>query len=155
MSIATLSSDHDVSALSRLPVWSSSITMSSAATVGEQPIRWPFSSSEPRKKYKRSVPQKQVVVNAGGSVNQGRSVIEPSVDSPHAAIDTDGAAALSVSIAHQYRESADIYSQSLGTATQALAQGLTLRQKIVDIALVAMWGILIPAFMWLGAMAGF
>ncbi|MCD0505475.1 hypothetical protein LPZ50_20945, partial [Bordetella petrii] len=47
------------------------------------------------------------------------------------------------------------HSQSLGTASQAASQGVTTRQMVVDVLLVAMWGALIPALMWLGAVAGF
>ncbi|ARP82646.1 hypothetical protein CAL12_18715 [Bordetella genomosp. 8] len=34
-------------------------------------------------------------------------------------------------------------------------QGVTVRQMIVDVLLVAMWGAMIPGLMWLGAVAGF
>jgi hypothetical protein len=35
------------------------------------------------------------------------------------------------------------------------SQGVSRRQMVVDILLVAMWGAMIPALMWLGAAAGF
>jgi hypothetical protein len=35
------------------------------------------------------------------------------------------------------------------------SQGVSPRQMVVDILLVAMWGAMIPALMWLGAAAGF
>jgi hypothetical protein len=35
------------------------------------------------------------------------------------------------------------------------SQDVSLRQMVVDILLVAMWGAMIPALMWLGAAAGF
>ncbi|CAM3801913.1 hypothetical protein BOSP111201_26070 [Bordetella sputigena] len=34
-------------------------------------------------------------------------------------------------------------------------QGVTVRQMVVDVLLVAMWGAMIPGLMWLGAAAGF
>ncbi|ARP90004.1 hypothetical protein CAL14_06620 [Bordetella genomosp. 9] len=35
------------------------------------------------------------------------------------------------------------------------SQAMTVRQMVVDVLLVAMWGAMIPALMWLGAAAGF
>ncbi|OZI19594.1 hypothetical protein CAL26_18480 [Bordetella genomosp. 9] len=34
-------------------------------------------------------------------------------------------------------------------------QGVTVRQMVVDVLLVAMWGAMIPGLMWLGAAVGF
>ncbi|WP_066638597.1 hypothetical protein [Bordetella sp. H567] len=40
-------------------------------------------------------------------------------------------------------------------AVFAADRDVTVRQMVVDILLVAMWGAMIPALMWLGAAAGF
>ncbi|ANN77127.1 hypothetical protein [Bordetella flabilis] len=42
-----------------------------------------------------------------------------------------------------------------GPSAGMASQSVSLRQMIVDILLVAMWGAMIPALMWLGAAAGF
>ncbi|AEE66389.1 hypothetical protein B1838_2877 [Bordetella pertussis] len=42
-----------------------------------------------------------------------------------------------------------------GAATQAATQVLSTKAKIIDVLLVAVWGAMIPALMWLGAAGGF
>jgi hypothetical protein len=44
---------------------------------------------------------------------------------------------------------------AVSAAVSAVSGDVTLGQMIVDILLVAMWGAMIPAFMWLGAAVGF
>jgi hypothetical protein len=46
-------------------------------------------------------------------------------------------------------------SSATSSAATSAAGEVTLRQMVVDILLVAMWGAMIPALMWLGAAAGF
>jgi hypothetical protein len=51
-------------------------------------------------------------------------------------------------------ESAVLPAAPISSAAMA-SQSVGLRQMVVDILLVAMWGAMIPALMWLGAAAGF
>ncbi|OZI61510.1 hypothetical protein [Bordetella genomosp. 11] len=46
-------------------------------------------------------------------------------------------------------------SGTISGVASGAGQDVTLRQMVVDILLVAMWGAMIPALMWLGAAAGF
>jgi hypothetical protein len=48
---------------------------------------------------------------------------------------------------------ASLHASVAGTASAAT--DVSLRQMVVDVLLVAMWGAMIPLFMWLGSAAGF
>lgn len=157
MSTATLTSDSDLAAPSRLSAWAPVRLMQAVATGLRRPVRWPFSSGASRD-HGVSMPP-AAVPDCGEALSADRAppcspganghaapAVVPSANpaAPHArsrseAMQTEGLA---------------LHSQSLGTA-QVCQPTLTLRQKIVDILLVAVWGALIPGLMWLGAAAGF
>jgi hypothetical protein len=138
MSIATLASDRDVSASTRLRSWASRFVLRSVATVGEQPARWPFTSAEtPKRQRRQTATASQPVQRPVRAQDKAPVTVSPPV------------------AVERPKESLDTHSQSLGTASQALDQGLTMRQKVVDVVMVLMWGALIPGLMWIGAMAGF
>jgi hypothetical protein len=56
-------------------------------------------------------------------------------------------------VAHAQPFSSSLHASVAGTTSAAA--DVTLRQMIVDVLLVAMWGAMIPLFMWLGSAAGF
>jgi|GEM_PF-873471 len=154
MSIATLASDRDISAPSRVRVWVSRFAIRSVATSVGMPVRWPFSSGMSKPRPAIQVPDRSgnVIVD---TPTTGR---QPVVRQPSQVVEENGvlgSTASSQPPCSLPREDRGMYSQSLGSATHAIEQGLSLRQKIVDVVLVAMWGALIPGVMWLGAMAGF
>ncbi|CAP42251.1 hypothetical protein [Bordetella petrii] len=135
MTIATLAPDS-VATLSpsRLPAWLPRMLAQAASGVLRQPAKWPFSSGLSRGHLPGAVPQAQRPAQPAPA-----SPATPAAGSRDTlAMDTQAA-----------------HSQSLGTAAQAVQQGVTARQMVVDILLVGMWGALIPGLMWLGAAAGF
>ncbi|MBO1110802.1 hypothetical protein [Bordetella petrii] len=136
MTTATLATDSVASlSPSRLPAWLPRLLAQAASGVLRQPAKWPFSSGLSRGHLPAAVPPAQ----------------QPAQPAPAAPVApaADTRAALSI------ETRAAAHSQSLGTAAQAARQGVTLRQMVVDVLLVAMWGALIPGLMWLGAAAGF
>lgn len=152
MSTATLASDSALTLPSRLPAWVPRIVARAAGGVLRQPAKWPFSSGVSRGRH--DVPTQTAHPDGAVSPTAARPVgvqpIDQSVVASGGGIVQAPVATVSdpigISAAH---------SQSMGTATQALHQGLTIRQMVVDVLLVAMWGALIPGMMWLGAAAGF
>jgi hypothetical protein len=69
---------------------------------------------------------------------------------------TVGHAAMSAELRHVSQSQP--FSSSLHASVAGTASGATdvsLRQMVVDVLLVAMWGAMIPLFMWLGSAAGF
>lgn len=154
MSFATLTSDSAVSAPSRLPTWIPRFMVRAVAAGWPQPVRWPFSSSSSQGRHRILVPidQSEVVLDTPAANNGASVVSQPS--QPRQA-PSEGAGVSSVSSAALSRDSLAIYNQSIGTVSNTLRRGLTLRQKLVDVLLVAMWGALIPGLMWVGATAGF
>lgn len=128
MTTATLASDSAVSlSPSRLPAWLPRMLAQAGGGVLRQPAKWPFSSGLSR--GRNPLPAQPATGPA-----------QPAQPAPAVSTAADIPAA---------------HSQSLGTAAQAVRQGVTLRQMVVDVMLVAMWGALIPGLMWLGAAAGF
>ncbi|CAM3974456.1 hypothetical protein [Bordetella tumulicola] len=151
MSTATLASDSAISLPSRLPAWMPRIVARAAGGVLRQPAKWPFSSG--LSQGRRYVPtQSDVTISpVAAQPVVGRPVAtQPVVDQP-----VGGIAHVSVSAASVSIDMSAAHSQSMGTAARALNQGVTARQMVVDVLLVAMWGALIPGMMWLGAAAGF
>ena len=140
MSTATLASDSAISLPSRLPAWMPRIVARAAGGVLRQPAKWPFSSG--LSQGRRDVPAQSDVT------------ISPVVDQPVVA-PVSGVAHVSAPAASVAIDMSAAHSQSMGTAARALNQGVTARQMVVDVLLVAMWGALIPGMMWLGAAAGF
>ena len=135
MTTATLATDSVASlSPSRLSAWLPRMLAQAAGGVLRQPARWPFSSSLSRGPLPAAVPP-------------ARQPAQPAPAAPEApaagTLDTSAAGGLAA------------HSQSLGTVAQAARHGVTLRQMVVDVLLVAMWGALIPGLMWLGAAAGF
>jgi len=135
MTTATLATDSVASlSPSRLPAWLPRLLAQAASGVLRQPAKWPFSTGLSRGHLPAAVPPAQ-------------QPAQPAPAAPVApAAGTRAALAIDTQAAH---------SQSLGTAAQAARQGVTPRQMVVDVLLVAMWGALIPGLMWLGAAAGF
>jgi len=136
MTTATLASDSAVSlSASRLPAWLPRM-LAQAGGVLRQPAKWPFSSGLSRGRVPAPLQPAAVPVQPSLPARAARPAV-PAQSAPAVAIETQAA-----------------HSQSLGTVAQA-AQTVTLRQMVVDILLVAMWGALIPGLMWVGAAAGF
>ncbi|HYG44364.1 MAG TPA: hypothetical protein VEA17_15700 [Bordetella sp.] len=135
MTTATLATDSVASlSPSRLSAWLPRMLAQGASGVLRQPARWPFSSGLSRGHAPAAVPQAQ-------------RPAQPVPAVPAApALDTRDALGIDTQAAH---------SQSLGTVAHAARQGVSMRQMVVDVLLVAMWGALIPGLMWLGAAAGF
>lgn len=50
---------------------------------------------------------------------------------------------------------ATLHSSMAGAGSVSVSADVTLRQVVVDVLLVAMWGAMIPLFLWLGSVAGF
>jgi len=149
MSIATLASDSAVSLPSRLPSWVPRILARATASVLRQPVRWPFSSGLSQGRHRAYEPTAQPEAPASPVVVQPAQPVQDSQPLAGAAqTDVSTAAALPLN-------TLGAHSQSIGTARQALSQDVTVRQMVVDVLLVAMWGALIPGLMWLGAAAGF
>jgi len=135
MTTATLAPDSVASlAPSRLPAWLPRMLAQAAGGVLRQPARWPFSTGLSRGPSPAAVPQAQRPVPPApvAPAMPGTGTATPSAVAGQAA-----------------------HSQSLGTVAHAARQGVTVRQMVVDVLLVAMWGALIPGLMWLGAAAGF
>ncbi|OZI57469.1 hypothetical protein [Bordetella genomosp. 4] len=162
MSTATLASDTVVSLPSRLPTWVPRILARAAAGVLRQPAKWPFSSGLSQGRHRALAPAAQSDVIGASAVVQPveapavevQPVVQPT---PAARIPQPivGAAHAHVSAAALSMDTMAAHSQSMGTASRALSQGVTMRQMVGDVLLVAIWGALIPGVMWLGAAAGF
>jgi len=137
MTTATLASDSAVSlSASRLPAWLPRM-LAQAGGVLRQPAKWPFSSGLSRGR----TPAPAQSADAPMQPSQAAQPVlptRPAQCAPAMALDAQAA-----------------HSQSLGTAARAAGQAVTVRQMVVDVLLVAMWGALIPGLMWLGAAAGF
>ncbi|MBV7482260.1 hypothetical protein [Bordetella sp. BOR01] len=132
MTTAALATDSVASlSPSRLPAWLPRLLAQAAGGVLRQPAKWPFSSGLSRGHVPAAVPQAQQPAQPAPAMPPA-----PALDM----LGTDSQAA---------------HSQSLGTAAQVVREGVTVRQMVVDVLLVAMWGALIPGLMWLGAAAGF
>ncbi|CAM4145344.1 hypothetical protein [Bordetella muralis] len=162
MSTATLASDTVVSLPSRLPTWVPRMLARAAVGVLRQPAKWPFSSGLSQGRHRALAPAAQSDVIGTATVVQPveapaievQPVVQPT---PAARISQPivGAAQTHVSAAALSMDTMAAHSQSMGTASRALSQGVTVRQMVGDVLLVAMWGALIPGLMWLGAAAGF
>ncbi|GAB1578389.1 hypothetical protein [Bordetella petrii] len=134
MTIATLASDSAVSLpSSRLPAWLPRLLAQAGGGVLRQPAKWPFSSGLSRGRQLMPAP-----AQAADRPAQPAAVAPVAPAASTLSADTQAA-----------------HSQSLGTAARVAGQGVTLRQMVVDVVLVAMWAALIPGLMWLGAVAGF
>lgn len=158
MSTATFASDSAISLPSRLPAWVPRIVARAAGGVLRQPAKWPFSSglSQGRRYVPTQTAQSDVTISpvAAQPVVVQPVATQPVVDQPVVA-PVGGIAHVSVSAASVSIDMSAAHSQSMGMAARALGQGVTARQMVVDVLLVAMWGALIPGVMWLGAAAGF
>lgn len=161
MSIATLASDSAVSLPSRLPTWVPRMLVRATASVLRQPARWPFSSGLSQGRHRVLTPAAQPdaasapaaglpvdIAVLGTPVTETGRVRAASSSADAIQAEPSAAAALPLN-------TLGVHSQSIGTASQTLSQGVTLRQMVVDVLLVAMWGALVPGLMWLGAAAGF
>lgn len=155
MTIATFASDSAVAASSRVPAWVPQFLVRAVSAGLRQPVKWPFSSGLSQGRHRGQVPSAAPEGRGNApAVGTPTQLDRPDdlVRCPQAVADASGAAEPCAVLT---RDALAVHNQSLGTARQALSQGLTLRQKVVDVLLVAMWGALIPGLMWLGAMAGF
>jgi len=161
MSTATLASDSAVSLPSRLPTWVPRMLVRATAAVLRRPARWPFSSGLSQGRHRVLVPTAQP--DAASTPAADLSVDIAVLGTPVAETGHPQAASSSAEATQAERSAAaalpfntlGAHSQSIGTASQALSQGVTLRQMVVDVVLVAMWAALVPGLMWLGAAAGF
>ncbi|MVW72310.1 hypothetical protein [Bordetella sp. 15P40C-2] len=157
MSTATLTSDSDLAVPSRLSIWAPARLVQMVATGLRRPVRWPFSAGRGRA---HSVCMPPAAAPQSLEIPQADSA--PTSDAPATgeAVHTTPASTGHAHIAGHAKaeaihlEGLALHSQSLGTA-YACQPALSLRQKVVDILLVAVWGALIPGLMWLGAAAGF
>lgn len=173
MSTATFASESAVAVPTRLPTWVPRFVVRAAGAL-RQPARWPFSVGSPQGRQGVSLPVSHSgvagapVAPAGvmGVPGKGESdavrgmpvVSVGGVASPVAVLPVDlqdPSVVDAVPVTTISIDDLGLRSQSIGTARQMASQGVTLRQMLVDVLLVAMWGALIPGLMWLGAMAGF
>lgn len=162
MSTATLASDTVVSLPSRLPTWVPRILARAAVGVLRQPAKWPFSSGLSQGRHRALAPAAQSDVIGSSAVAQPMDAPAVDVQPVVQPTPTDrisqpivSAAQAQMSAAALSMDTMAAHSQSMGTASRALSQGVTMRQMVGDVLLVAMWGALIPGLMWLGAAAGF
>lgn len=151
MSIATLASDS-VSIPARRPSWIPRFLSRAGADVLGRPAKWPFSLGSSQGRPRVLVPAARPEATATEVPTAAVPAVQPQPVSESPAI--AGQAASRVPATARL-EGLNVHSQSLGTARHALQQDLTVRQMVVDVLLVAMWGALIPGLMWLGAIAGF
>ena len=117
------------------------------------PTKWPFPPAPPaRRAWGRVLsPFRRARRNTMGAiVTSPVAPISPVARADHAF--ATSAAAMPVSAL----ASAPIASAPIASpVVPGSVRDVTLRQMIVDILLVAMWGAMIPALMWLGTAAGF
>jgi hypothetical protein len=123
------------------------------------PTKWPFPPVPPADRaWGLSLPR----------FGRGRSVDGPSSEAPASAqsqpqspsappVADSPAAQPSVSPAEQASASASVSTlpSAAHLDVSPILGGVTVRHIVVDILLVAIWGAMIPTFMWLGAVAGF
>ena len=163
MSTATFASDSVVAAPSRLPNWVPRILARAAIGVLRQPAKWPFSSGLSQGRPRPLTPTTPPEVISPPSVArptetpvvEAQPAVAPAIPAVRVIHPATGVGQVRVAAAALSIDTAAAHSQSMGTASQALQQGLTMRQMVGDVLLVAMWGALIPGLMWLGAAAGF
>ena len=166
MSTATLASDSDVSLPSRLPGWVTRILARASGKAPALPARWSFLADRSKQAADVSAVSPQALVHPAGVSTADAPVSEipsaavrPVVATPvrrmAVAVSLDGTVSAGLSADVPVMPMQAAHSQSMGTAGHALNQGLTVRQMVTDVLLVAMWGALIPGLMWLGAAAGF
>lgn len=130
------------------------------------PTKWPFPPAPPARRAWKQVlstfrlGRRKAVVAAGAapypSLTGAPTVVSaPAVPVIPAVAIPLGAAAASAGAGNSIAAAASAMAGSSIAAASATGRDVTLRQMIVDILLVAMWGAMIPALMWLGAAAGF